>query len=465
MKSVIIFVPHQDDEINVAGCIFEQLHKNHVKITVVFCTNGDAYPRLSRIRFLEAKKVKKIFDYDELIYLGYGNGYKGKHIYDLDNNEVALAKSGKTETYFPGEGHEYCYRKYGCHHLYTRENYKKDIKDVILEKAADTIICVDLDRHPDHRCLSLLFDEVICDILKENQSYKPLILKKFAYLGVWHGNDDFFDRIIKTTEPSLLGEMSTPHPYEWEDRIRIKTPYNYLGLTFWNNRIFKALNKYESQSILLNPRNSGLLSFTRIVNGDIVYWVRRTDNLAYKAQISTSSGDDYYLSDFKIYETNDIRNENLIENGLYWMPDKDDKDRRIVYTFEQPVELSIIVIYQNPLYSVKRMTVKTDSGYVGEFEFKRSSVINLHLPFQSNVNEIILNITESYEKVIKIGEIEIFKDNIEYKEILAPLDLIESSMGEKERNVISCFLCRQLYRVYTQIRIRYNNLKYRNKLS
>ena len=61
MKRCLIIVPHPDDEINVAGGIFDQLLDNDYDITVAFTTYGDYNPKLSKKRVKEAQKAKKIF--------------------------------------------------------------------------------------------------------------------------------------------------------------------------------------------------------------------------------------------------------------------------------------------------------------------------------------------------------------------------------------------------------------------
>lgn len=58
---------------------------------------------------------------------------------------------------------------------------------------------------------------------------------------------------------------------------------------------YKALSKHLTQ-----------FAYTlaaRIINGDMVYWNRRTDSLTYDADITVSSGDAKLLNDFKLVST------------------------------------------------------------------------------------------------------------------------------------------------------------------
>lgn len=52
-----------------------------------------------------------------------------RHIYNVLTKCISLA--GFSETYALEDHLEYCYRKYGVHHEYTRENFKQDIESVI----------------------------------------------------------------------------------------------------------------------------------------------------------------------------------------------------------------------------------------------------------------------------------------------------------------------------------------------
>ena len=40
-RSAMVVVPHQDDEINLAGATIRNLVQNHVRVYVVFCTTCD----------------------------------------------------------------------------------------------------------------------------------------------------------------------------------------------------------------------------------------------------------------------------------------------------------------------------------------------------------------------------------------------------------------------------------------
>ena len=56
IKSVLIIVPHQDDDLNVAGCLLDQLGNARIPIDVCFVTNGDYF----HAETTRAKEVSKV---------------------------------------------------------------------------------------------------------------------------------------------------------------------------------------------------------------------------------------------------------------------------------------------------------------------------------------------------------------------------------------------------------------------
>lgn len=267
IRSALIFVPHPDDEINLAGGLFGILRDRGVRTTVVVGTNGDYFPEDAAVRFYEMRRAQRILGYQELIFLGYGDGYKDTHIYDAIDEPVE-SRSGHRETYCAGDVPEYCFARTGKHHAYTRANYKQDIADVLREKRADLVLCTDLDSHPDHQCLSRLFDEAMDELLQADGSYRPIVLKGFAYAGALFGPADFFDREIK---PAYAQDVS---PYAWEDRIRLKTSEASQRLCLRRNPLFRAVQAHRSQSDFYKTGFCFLDHFASLANPDACFWYR-----------------------------------------------------------------------------------------------------------------------------------------------------------------------------------------------
>lgn len=406
LQSALIIVPHPDDEINIAGGLFEQLISLNVYITVVICSNGDFVKKNSVKRINESLKVQKIFGFNDLIFLGYGDNYQNKHIYDLSNDEIAVSTYGVDETYCVGGLKEFCFNKHGYHHKYTRDNIKTDIREVILDKLADMIVCVDNDCHPDHRCISLLFDEVIGEVLKEIPSYHPTILKSFAYLGVWHGAYDFFSKTIKPTLPCYRDgkiDVSLSYPYLWSQRIRIKNPENFTSLKLWRNKLFKSFIAYKTQW----PYAMG--SFPRVANPDSCYWYRSSHNLALHSKISASSGDVQYINDFLIIKPLSVRGDfkDFYSNSLCWVNDCDDKKPFVEFHLHDTSTIQRLVIYQHCDTRVDEVEIVTDAGYKANRLCVDCNILDISIP-PCTCKSIRIYFISYKNDVIAIDEIELY---------------------------------------------------------
>lgn len=63
-RTMLILIPHEDDEINLAGSVIYQARKSGIRVICVFLTNGDwKYPGLVRIK--EAIKALAILGVKE----------------------------------------------------------------------------------------------------------------------------------------------------------------------------------------------------------------------------------------------------------------------------------------------------------------------------------------------------------------------------------------------------------------
>lgn len=285
IRTALIFAPHQDDELNIAGSLMEQMILAGIKISVCFLTNGDWKGEQEK-RLKEAKNVATIFGYNDIIYLGYGDGGFTKSLYYAPNDDtVVFSPAGFKETYGVGDKQDFHYIKYGEHADYTKRNVRNDIRDVIQSVKADIIFCVDSDEHPDHKLLSEQFDKAILEIVSKS-NYHPIVLKTFAYLGVFYGANDYFIRPMQQTKCESYGRWARSDcaPYNWEERISFAVSNSVYPLCWWKSKLFKALKVYKSQR--------GVKFFPRICNADAVYWF-----------YDTKLGDYTLSSDFPLEQT------------------------------------------------------------------------------------------------------------------------------------------------------------------
>ena len=341
-RKVMIFVPHEDDDINLAGGVIEEYIKHGSTVYIVFSTNGDGDERfdmsqMGYTRINEAIKVLTFLGVPEknIIFLGYGDGWdqNGPHIYNAPHDIVMRSASGRKVTY----GLE-THPAFNDGIEYTYSNFYNDIKNVILKIKPDTIFCIDYDTHNDHRALSMMFERVMGQLLKTTD-YRPTVYKGYGYRTAWNAPNDFFksENIMSTVENQNETDVDL---YEWDSRIRLSVDIKSVSRDLYSSKIYKAIKYYDSQKIALCS--------DRIINGDKVFWERRTDSLLYNANISVSSGDKDKLTDYMLLDCNDlIRNGNYPYDGV-WHPEDNDPNKSIRIDFNEATYIDHIVLYDSP---------------------------------------------------------------------------------------------------------------------
>lgn len=426
-RKMLLIVPHQDDEMLVGGGVLYQFaNSKEWDSYVLYTTEGAAINEDPKIRMQEAIRALKEMGIaeDHVIFLGYGNGWQGKvHIYHASENDKLISLKGKTETFALSNHKEFCYKKYGVHHCFSRYNYKNDLLEAMMDIKPDVIIGVDLDDHEEHMATSLLLDECLEIILKNEVNYRPLLLKKFAYDGLWHGKDDYFNipRI-----PTLNGEgrnNDTRNPsFQWDERIRFANPPQCDTWFFCNNRLNKAMKKHQSQG--------GWLCSARLINSDNVFWIRRTDNLALTGEIRTSSGNSSYLNDFKTVDVRDVRNKKTEWGNCSWVPEKDDKEKRIIITWQETQNVKQIILYESPEKlggKIKNIRIKLDDGYeIQTGELKHGGISNQFIFDDMHFCKMIEITLIEVKGICGLSEIEVFRDIFDLDKYLLPVNIWEN---------------------------------------
>lgn len=338
-RSVMVIVPHEDDDLNIAGGILEQYRSYGSEVTVVFITNGDYYD-LGHTRIDEAIRVCKYVGIEEgnVIFLGYGDQWSedGPHIYNAEPGQMVISAAGYSSTY--GTASHPAYHE---DNLYTRDNLLSDIKSVILEYRPDTILCSDYDSHIDHRATTLMFERAMGEILREAPGYRPTVLKAYAYNGTWYAASDYDTLNILSTENVFESPYDqTPQIYSWNERIRLPIAADTLSRSLVRSRAYEALSFYESQDAKLRASS--------VVNGDRVCWQRRTDSQLYTAELEASSGEAALLHDFMLIDSEDLRDAEHPPYDGTWIPSDNDPDRTIAVRLTSATDLYELVLYDNP---------------------------------------------------------------------------------------------------------------------
>ena len=352
---VMLIVPHQDDDINVLGGAIEEYVNYGSQVYPVFVTNGD-FENLAQTRFQETLNVCAHIGIpaENVIFLGYGDTWAkdGPHLYNAEPGAVMESYNGKTQTYSPGaapvfrEGRDY-----------TIENLLEDLEDVILTHQPDVIFCSDYDSHIDHRAVTLAFEKVMGKILKEQEAYRPMVLKGYAYQSAWYAPMDYYEENIAATRNVFEKPCyQYPEVYRWEERVRLPVDAADLSRSLLKSDAYATLAMYASQDANLHAAG--------VVNGDKVFWYRDTNSLCYGAQVQVSSGTAGLLTDFMLLE-----NHNLVDSGYMpfdgvWMPTQEDGEKRVTVTFSQPETIDNIVLYDHPAeeHNVLDAVILLDDG-------------------------------------------------------------------------------------------------------
>lgn len=347
-QKVLLIVPHQDDELFVGGGLLRTLARDEgYEAYVVYTTNGDFFPHEAEVRLGEAVRVLTEFagvEESHIFFLGYGDGWKdGGHIYHQEGEEPLVSMAGKTETYAP-EGHsDYRYMRSGRHSAYRRADFKRDLKDVLAEVRAGLVLVVDFDKHADHRAASLLAEECLGELFREDASYRPLVLKRFAYDGVWKGRADFFELPRRGAE---LAELSQT-PYTAAEELRFAMPEDCASPYLSRNPFYRALRRHRTQEAWQKA--------DEIINIDEVFFRRNTENLLYTAELSASSGNPEFLRDFKLFDCGDVTEKKLALKECGWKPAEEDWEKKVWIRFETPQTVGRIAAYARGNGGVDRL--------------------------------------------------------------------------------------------------------------
>lgn len=405
-KRVMIIIPHQDDDINLAGGMIEQYAKGNSNVTVVFTTNGD-YDGMEEVRATEAVAVLTELgvEKENIYYLGFGDQWTPQdlakksipHIYNaVDANATWKSYRGSSATYAT-ESID-CYLELP----YTKNNYLYSIQMIIQAKMPDLIFAVDYDSHPEHRGASLFFEEALCNILKSNPSYKPLVYKGFCYGTAWHAVPDFYHdlNLLPSKKPEDSVWENSSHGYSWEERVRFPMDNENLKFMLSDNAVYKALDSYHSQ---IAYKNAG-----RILNGDKVFWLRRTDGLMYFAEVYVGEIRTNLLNDFKLRDF-----ENICVNDCENIGVERLENKKVHVKIGKVVTANCVYLYDNPDPSnniIEGYIAFSDGSKVdfGELEKNGSATKVVFSEKQIEWFEVVPTKTEG--KNIGLSEIELYND-------------------------------------------------------
>ena len=231
-KKVLLIVPHQDDEINVLGGIFEEFIKYGSTVHIVYAiTNGT----IQGFRYTEALNLCKHIGIPDsnVTFLGYG------FIHSKKANIPTVTKGTQNvPAYKEGQA-------------LTRENMVNDLKEIILLQKPDIIFGSDYDYHEEHHLVTIAIDEALGKVLKSKSKYRPMVMKSYAYRTTWESYPDYYKNNIRST----LYKKATVETYPWEERLRLPIAAHLLNRSLLRSDIFRQYKTFKSQGAAMRAIN------------------------------------------------------------------------------------------------------------------------------------------------------------------------------------------------------------------
>lgn len=350
-KKVMVFAPHEDDDICLVGGVAEEYRHYGSKVIIVFVTNGDNLGvEYTELRCNEALAGAALYGVGEedVIFLGFGDGWNTKHLLWGEEGEVLISATGKMETYSSSRKAAY---KDGV--PYTKDNLRAEIEEILRNYKPDVIIGCDNDFHGDHVLTSLVLEEALGRVLHEADGYEPVFLKGFSYYTAYFAEPDFYDSInVKSTKEFDLGTVRPE--YKWSDRVRMPVSAGSISRAMHDSLIYRQLECHRTQY----ANNQAI----RIINGDRVYWQRRTDSLCASANITTSSGEAEYLNDMLIGFPEEKALQEMTKN--VWSPN--DAERTVTFDLKEATDVDHVVLYdaKDKTANVLNAEISFDDGSV-----------------------------------------------------------------------------------------------------
>ena len=167
IKNIMVIVPHEDDEILLAAGIMEKALAKGIGVHVVMAGNGDYEGHdeaTGSVRLPETLAGLQVLGLGgrQVTFLGYADTGMDEtesflhQLYDDSEGDRVHVSHCSDHTYALPDKKDYHAEKYGKPALYTRNQFKQDLKEIIMEKRPEIIFTsAEYDRHGDHSGLVL----------------------------------------------------------------------------------------------------------------------------------------------------------------------------------------------------------------------------------------------------------------------------------------------------------------------
>lgn len=253
--SIMVIVPHEDDELLMTAGIIRNALENGLDVKVVLATNGDCGCKdyfIGRQRISESIEGLKLLGLqsENLIVLGYADTGMPKeksflwNLYEEKGENKILESSCSNETYSLEDHKEYHFKHFNEHGKYTRKNFHDDLKMLIDEYRPKNIFTTsEFDTHGDHSALYYFLIEVLKEIRKKD-NYEPNL-----YSGIVHSCDGdenwpvITEEVSELTCPKLLEKTSN---LKWSEALSFIVPKEMQSNYCEENLKWKSISKHKT---------------------------------------------------------------------------------------------------------------------------------------------------------------------------------------------------------------------------
>ncbi|MGG5461155.1 PIG-L deacetylase family protein [Clostridium sp. B9] len=273
--SIMIIVPHEDDELLMTAGVIKSALNSGLDVKVVLATNGDYGASdfsIGRTRMKESLDGLTLLglDRENVIFLGYADtgmpkeeSFIGRLYEESDINRI-IPSGCSEKTYSLEDGNTYHFKNFSEEGSYCRKDFLGDLEGVIKEyKPMNIFTTSQFDNHGDHSYLYLFVVDVLRELKEEG-------IKIDLYSGIVHSFDGdenwpiITENIERFTVPKSLEETSNLKREEclsFRVPMEMQSNINHLNLK-WN-----VINQHKTA--LKPDAIEFLFSFVKM---DEVFW-------------------------------------------------------------------------------------------------------------------------------------------------------------------------------------------------
>lgn len=270
INNLLVIVPHQDDEVLMAGGLIYRLLRQNKCVSVCIATNGDcgcADFSKGQARLRESLRGLAVLGLDakNVYFLGYADtGMAASEsflmrLYRSDDGQKKYASDASGFTYGLPEKADFHFQVFNEHGAYCKATLREDLRALLALVRPDTVLTTHkADRHGDHEALFYFVEEA----LREDSFARPRLLAALVHSP--EGDETWPRRNSKTfNQPDGIQAFGL----EWENRLVLHLPAELSGGAVQSNVKFRALQQYTTA---LEPNAVDfLLSF---IKDEEIFW-------------------------------------------------------------------------------------------------------------------------------------------------------------------------------------------------